>query len=414
VQLKLYLAHCHVLKVMNISYLLELISYTLCLILSLPILVLFIECVWALIPFHIHSSSLDVSEEPQIAVLIPAHNESEGIGGTLENVREQLSPSDHLIVVADNCTDDTAQVSRSFGATVLERQDTLQRGKGYALAYGLDYLAVHRPDVVVIIDADCQLDDGVLSLIAHRAYTASRPVQAIYLMQQSNITNPKSAVSALAFLVKNWVRPLGLYHLGLPCLLTGTGMAFPWESLQHVCLATGNIVEDMQVGLDLALAGYPPLLCPEARITSQLPQGESASRSQRTRWEHGHLKTLLTQVPRLLKGAIAQKRIDLLGLAFDLCVPPLSLLVLLWIGIFSCILGCTLFGSPLLPAQLLASEGILLVISIGLAWGKFARHLVPFTMLLTIPLYVVSKIPLYFRFLLRPQKEWVRTERDSA
>lgn len=399
---------------MNMFYLIELISYVLFFILLLPILVLFIECVCSLIPFHTRSSQSEASEDPQVAVLIPAHNESEGIGATLENVREQLSSSDHLVVVADNCTDNTAEVSRSFGAKVLERQDTLNRGKGYALAHGLDYLATHRPDVVVIIDADCQLDDGVLSLIAHRAHTTSRPVQALYLMQQSNITNPKIAVSALAFLVKNWVRPLGLYHLGMPCLLTGTGMAFPWERLQHICLATDNIVEDMQVGLDLAITGYSPLLCPEARVTSQLPQNESASRAQRTRWEHGHLKTLLTQVPRLLKGAIAQKRFDLVGLAFDLCVPPLSLLVLLWIGIFSCALGSTLFGLPLLPVQLLSLEGVLLVISLGLAWGQFARHLVPFTTLLSIPLYVVSKIPLYFRFLLRPQKEWVRTERDSA
>lgn len=387
--------------------------YGLAFILVFPILVLFTECCWALVPFRRLVNPSVGSGDPQITVLMPAHNEASGIEATLENVRSQLSSPDQIVVVADNCTDDTAQRARALGVTVLERYDAERRGKGYALAYGLEYLASHRPDVVVMVDADCQLEVGALHAIAHQAYVTSRPVQAIYLMQQTDISNPKSAVSALAFLVKNWVRPLGLHHLGMPCLLTGTGMAFPWKSLQHVSLANGNIVEDMQVGLDLALAGYPPVLCPEARVTSQLPQNESASQSQRTRWEHGHLKTLLTQVPRLFKGAIAQQRLDLLGLAFDLCVPPLSLLVLLWGGVFAFAVASIFFGVAWFPAQLLLLEGILLVGAIGLAWARFARHFVPFTMLLTIPLYILSKIPLYFRFLARPQQEWVRTERDS-
>jgi cellulose synthase/poly-beta-1,6-N-acetylglucosamine synthase-like glycosyltransferase len=399
---------------MNAFFLFYGLTFGLALLLLLPIFVLFIECIGTLWPPRKRGQQAVDDKKPSIIVLIPAHNEAEGIEATLENVRSQLTPSNQLVVVADNCTDDTAQIARSFGATVLERYDSDRLGKGYALAYGLEYLASNRPDVVVMVDADCQLDDGALRAIAHQAHVTSRPVQAIYLMQQADLSNPKNAVSALAFLVKNWVRPLGLHHFGMPCLLTGTGMAFPWESLQQVSLANGNIVEDMQVGLDLALAGYPPVLCPEARVTSYLPQNESASQSQRTRWEHGHLKTLLTQVPRLLKGAIAQQRLDLLGLALDLCVPPLSLLVLLWGGVFLFALVSAFLGMAALPVQVLALEGALLLIAIGLAWGQFARDLIPLTMLLTIPLYIVSKVPLYFRFLTQPQQKWIRTERDSV
>src|SRR5262249_7121868 len=137
-------------------------------------------------------------------------------------------------------------------------------------------------------------------------------------------------LSAFAFQYKNVVRPLGLDWLGLPCLLTGTGMAFPWPALRDAHLASGNIVEDMKLGVDLALAGHPAKLCPLARVSGELPSGRDAAVTQRTRWEHGHLQTLLTQAPRLVLASLRQWRPSLLGLALELSVPPLSLLLLLW------------------------------------------------------------------------------------
>ena len=77
-----------------------------------------------------------------------------------------------------------------------------------------------------------------------------------------------------------------------------------------------------RLAINLAIAGHPPLYCPTAKVTGILPQEQQAVKTQRTRWEHGHLQTLITQVPRLLKAAIIQRRFDLLVLAFDLGVPP--------------------------------------------------------------------------------------------
>lgn len=381
---------------------------------SLPLTVLCIECCAALIPSRKKKQTIVPWGQPRVAVLIPAHNEAVGIGVTLEGVQSQLGEGDRLVVVVDNCTDDTAQIAQSYGAEVLERLNQEQRGKGYALDYGMAYLSTHPPDVVVMVDADCLLEDGALSQISYQAHRTHRPVQAVYLMQPPESPSPKSAVSTLAFWVKNWVRPLGLHHLGMPCLLTGTGMAFPWDIIRHAPLASGNIVEDMQLGLDLAIAGHPPLLCPEAKVSSQFPQGDQASTTQRKRWEHGHLQTLITQVPRLLKGAIAQFRPDLLALALDLSVPPLSLLALLWGTVFLLTALSTLTSGTWVTLLILGIEGIMLMVSILAAWGRFARHILPLKTLLSIPFYVVSKLPLYFQFLARPEKEWVRTERDSA
>ncbi|MBF2027629.1 MAG: glycosyltransferase [Oscillatoriales cyanobacterium C42_A2020_001] len=380
-------------------------------LLLLPISVLFIECVAALFPNHSRSTATDTLR-PRIYVLIPAHNEEAGIGATVAPLLEQLTTGDRLIVVADNCSDNTATVARELGATVIERHDPEHRGKGYALDFGVRFIANHPPDVVVIVDADCRVMPGSIERLAQLAITCNRPVQSTYLFEQSANPSPKTAVSTLAIIVKNWVRLAGLNNLGMPCLLTGTGMAMPWEIIRRAPLASGNIVEDMNLGMDLAISGYSPLFCPEARVTSVLPQKEQAAKSQRTRWEHGHLQTIKTQVPRLLKASLRTLRLDLLVLALDLLIPPLSLLVMLWLVATAISLLSLWLGASHIPAILLGIAGLLLVSAILLAWAKFARSYLPIKALLAIPLYILWKVPVYFAFLLKPQKAWVRTERD--
>ncbi len=393
--------------------LLATLSIVIALGLAIPITVLCLECGIACWQKSDPNFTESEADQPlNVSVLIPAHNEASGIGATIEALLPQLKAEDQLIVIADNCTDETAAVARQNGATVLERHNDQQRGKGYALDYGLAQLSSHPPDVMVMVDADCHVEPGAIGKIAQQAAALGKPVQALYLMETPTEPSPKDSISALAFLVKNLVRPLGLARLGFPCLLTGTGMAFPWSVLQSISLASGNIVEDMQLGLDLAIAGHAPYFCASAQVTGILPQQQEAVTSQRTRWEHGHLQTLTTQVPRLLKAAIVQKRGDLFALALDLSVPPLSLLVMLWFGILGIISLLTVFTGVWLPTVLLMLEGGLMMIAIVAAWANFGRDRISGKTLLSIPLYILWKIPLYFTFLVKPQKDWVRTQRD--
>ena len=416
---------------------LDIVLFLIALGLLVPIAVLFIECSAALLPGRVESGVKSVPR-PRVAVLVPAHNEASGIGATLETILPQLTPIDRLVVIADNCTDDTAARAlhycegevallanrsevqeqapseRPFGVIVVERQNPDQRGKGYALDYGLRSIEKDQPDVVVIIDADCIVQSGTIERIASVAAASARPVQSIYLMEQPANPGPKDSVSTLAFMVKNLVRPSGLAQLRLPCLLTGTGMAFPWSAIAQAALASGNIVEDMQLALDLAISGQPPVFCREAKVIGRLPQQQQAAKSQRTRWEHGHLQTLLTQVPRLLKAAVHQRRFDLLALALDLCVPPLSLLVMIWVVVMGGTLLAGTLGASWIPAIFVAIEGFLVFISIIGAWAKFGRTELPILTLLAVPFYILWKIPLYLTFLIRPQTKWIRTERDSV
>ena len=378
--------------------------WAMALLLLIPVGVLVAECMVALLS---HGSGTGAAQgcRPRVAVLVPAHNEAAGIRETLQTVKTQLTARDRLVVIADNCDDETATLARSLGAEVIERQDPERRGKGYALDYGLQFLAGDPPDVVVMIDADCRAHPEAIGRIATLAFANMRPVQAIYLIDPPPNPSPKDAVSVLAFTVKNLVRPLGLTRMGFPSLLTGTGMAFPWQIIREATLASGNIVEDMQLALDLAIAGYPPLFCADAQVSGVLPQQQQAAKRQRTRWEHGHLQTLLTQVPRLLKAAVQQTRFDLVAIAFDLCIPPLSLLVLLWLLVMVTALACGWLGTSWMPIGLVTMEGFLMFCSIFAAWFKFGRAGLPARTLLAIPLYILWKLPLYLAFLIQPEKK---------
>jgi glycosyltransferase involved in cell wall biosynthesis len=258
----------------------------LCSIVALPVAVFFIETVAAFILVtkkpELHSSKM---VRHRVAVVIPARNESVGILPTLSDVKPQLLPGDRLLVVADNCTDDTAAVASGAGAEVIERHELSRRGKGFALNFALKHIKADPPAVVIIVDADCRVSEETIDHLASACTTTGRPVQILDLMTAPEGSPVNFCVAEFAWRVKNWVRPLGLGALGLPCQLMGTGMAFPWEVIRSANLASGSIVEDTKLGLELARAGHPPLFFPAARVTSDFQWSAVGDENQRRRWE---------------------------------------------------------------------------------------------------------------------------------
>ncbi|MEP7100972.1 MAG: glycosyltransferase family 2 protein, partial [Burkholderiales bacterium] len=216
-----------------------------------------------------------------------------------------------------------------------------------------------------------------------------------------------------AWAVKNQARPLGYRRLGLPCQLMGTGMAFPWALLRDAPLASGHIVEDMQLGLDLATAGAAPMFCPDALVTSVFPSDAGGIAEQRSRWEQGHVAVIAKEGPRALWRAITQRRADLAAMVLDLCVPPLTMLVMLLV--LQTVVDAIVVAFGGAPAALWVAVLALALVSLAvvLAWGRFARHIVSLGELLGAPLYVLGKLPLYARFFRRGKREWVRTKRDE-
>jgi cellulose synthase/poly-beta-1,6-N-acetylglucosamine synthase-like glycosyltransferase len=381
-------------------------------VLVLPVLILFIQILLACLP--VRSRPPAQGARPRVAVLVPAHNESSVIEATLRTLRPQLLAGDRLLVVADNCSDNTAALARLAGAEVVERRNADQRGKGYALDCGVRHLASAAPDVLIIVDADCQVSEGFIERLAIRCIDSGRPVQSLNLMHAPAGSGLKVQLAEFAWCVKNRARPQGWARLGLPCQLMGTGMAFAWRDLPLIDLASGHIVEDLKMGLDFCRSGKPPLFCPEALVTSYFPRSEEGLTTQRTRWEHGHLGVILGDTPKLLAESIVKGNGNLLAMTLDLLVPPLALLTLALVAAFGLSWLVFVLTGALAPA-LIATGGVtILGTTVLLAWSQFGREIISFSALMYAPLYALKKIPLYVGFIFKRQVEWVRSKRDES
>ncbi len=381
--------------------------------LAVPTAVLCAECLLGLLPRRPRRD--DGSERrPQIAVVVPAHNESSVIGPTVAHLRQQVGAGDVLLVVADNCEDETARLAREAGATVIERTDPEHRGKGYALSFATASLKERAaPEAVVIIDADCRISDGGVGELAALAVTSHRPVQADYTLSPPPSAGPGARMSAFAFRVRNRIRPLGLSRLGGSVHLAGTGMAFPWDVFVDAPAMKDHLTEDLALGIELTLSGRGPLPCADVYVTSALAPSQAGQAGQRRRWESGHLQTLARYVPKLLVRALSQGKPRLLLSAADLAIPPLAMHATLLALACALSLAGWLLGTSELPFALFAAEVMGVAGSIGLVWLVAGRDVIRLGDWLSLPMYVAAKIPGYMRLVGRKRHlDWKKTERD--
>lgn len=383
-------------------------------IIAIPILIVFFQVLAAIIlPKKSIQNTVDITGLSVVA-LVPAHNESTNIIPTIASLKAQSINNLKILVVADNCDDDTYSVSKAQNVEVVERFNQTLRGKGYALDYGIEFLKQSSsPDFVVVVDADCIVEPDALKMLVTQSHIHNRPAQASYLMYSINTTSIKTKISEFAWLLKNLVRPLGNSKLTFPCQLTGSGMAFPWAVLSKINFATGHIVEDMKLGLDFATAGHAPLFCAEASVYSYFPVNDEGLKTQRTRWEHGHLGIIVKDVPKYILNSIRTGSLDLFVLAMDLLVPPLSLMVMLLgivlsVGLLMSILTSTIIMSFSVAIYFLS----LFVGTIFLFWAVYARNVIGIKELFSIPYYIFLKLPIYIKFIFNRQSEWVRSKRD--
>lgn len=382
-------------------------------LLSIPIFTFSVQIVAAIFSKKCTSTKeLEDCDKPSVAIIVPAHNEERVISNTLKEIIPQLSSLDQLIVVADNCTDNTASIAAEMGATVLERFNHQFKGKGYALDFAMQHLKSNPPDVVIIIDADCSISSNLVYDISTQCVMEGKPIQANYLMTFQDRVTLKQQVTEFAWMVKNSVRPSGFQYLGLPCQLMGTGMAFNWKDLSLCNLANSHLVEDMQLGLEFASLGKAPMFSTRAYVHSYFPNSEEGQLSQRARWEHGHLSIILSKAPYLIIKSALTKDKQLFAQVLDLVVPPVALLLIMVMATFMLSLLDWLISDSLISVLLSAALLSLLGASVMLAWYFFARTIIGFRSILLAPIILLMKLPIYIGFLFNRQLDWVRTKRD--
>jgi 1,2-diacylglycerol 3-beta-glucosyltransferase len=350
----------------------------------------------------------------RFAVLIPAHDEAPVIERVLISLHAQSYTRENfdVFVVADNCTDTTAEIAQRGGAIVHERTDSTLQAKGHALRWLLERVRDHaRYDAYVVLDADSVITPEFLRNMDARLEAGSKAIQAHY-----RVLNPSaSSVTALreaAFASLHYLRPLGRAALGLSCGLKGNGMCFDANMFDRQGWSSAGLAEDVELHLALIRAGVRVDFAPEALVRAEMPASLRDSQSQNLRWEAGRLSVLRREIPNLLRSGIALRDMMVIDAAVEQLIPPLSVaflggaattLLSVSSGGSALVLGLSLFGTAAIGAHVVA--GLIAV-------RAPART---FLALIGAPPYIAWKTVLYARALVAPAGlAWVRTRRGPA
>ncbi|WP_083636389.1 glycosyltransferase family 2 protein [Bradyrhizobium sp. AS23.2] len=353
------------------------------------------------------------SHRPLIAVLIPAHDEEMDIQATVYRIKEELSPNDRLLVIADNCADRTALLATQAGAEVVVRNDRDRPGKGFALAAGLRHIATMPPEIVLFIDADCQTNPGGIELLARACDAAKGPVQGLDLMVANPRVpaSPRLRLAEFAWRIKNDLRPTGYARLGLPCQLLGTGMAMPWRLVRPDLFATGHLAEDMLFGLELALVERPPRFFRAARVTSYFPDNQRGQSQQKERWVQGHLGLIISHLPRLIYQGLQRRDVGLLALAADIAIPPLGMLALANMLLLSSCLAHMVMAGSIVPVAVAALASCLFLFSLATAWHLCGRDLIGLNEVKQLPRHIIMVMRPIMKLARGQRMPWIRAER---
>lgn len=352
-------------------------------------------------------------------VLVPAHNEESHISATVRNLLALDYPTDkfEVLVIADNCSDATAEVARREGAEVLERFDDQKKSKGYALEYALHHLGVYddgknhdKKRAFIVIDADSTADGSLLRRCNdyHQQgrdwvqvyYTASNPDQSLY-----------TQMLTFAFALFNGCWQLGLSLLDFSASFRGCGMSFAEAGLKRQPFNVYGLTEDLEFSWRLRTLGEKVAFVPHVRVYGEMVQNQDAgAESQRIRWEQGRSALKKEYGGKIWSSpnlSLAEKAVYLT----DLYMLPLTKYCAALLGLLAlAVLGQVAAGTGWFWLSL---SFISLFVFALYSMTPFFRLSLPIRYLAAIyklPGYVFWKLVLFFK---KEQKDWVRTKRNS-
>lgn len=346
-------------------------------------------------------------------IVVPAHNEAKGIARTVTNLLELDWPKSQfrLIVIADNCTDQTAELAASAGAIVWERTNPALRGKGHALAWAFGRCVRDRhASAVMVVDADSTASRNLLAAFASRIEKGEHAMQCHY-----GVLNPldswRTRLMTIALACFHVVRSRGREQLKLSCGIRGNGWCVTTTLLEKVPFEAYSLAEDVEYGIDLALSQNTRVAyVDEAEVLGEMVSSSEAAGRQRQRWEGGRFALIASRLPALLRSAVTGQSGICLDLALDLLVPPLSYVVLgavlsLCLGAIDVFLGngpnTSLYIAVVAGAAITAYVIRGWVIS-GVGWRAAVD-------MLQIPGFILHKTGVVVSR--KKPNEWVRTER---
>lgn len=350
---------------------------------------------------------------PRFDVIVPAHDEEAGIARTVRSLLALDWPraAFRVLVVADNCTDRTAEAARAAGATVIERVQPELRGKGHALALAFERSRAEGiADAVVVIDADSLADPGLLRAFAARLERGEEAIQADYGVQNPG-ASWRTRLMRIALALFHGLRSRARERLGVSCGLRGNGMCLSHALLARVPYDAFSVVEDVEFGLRLGEAFVRVAAADEVQVLGEMVSREQSSRSQRRRWEQGRRALAREKGLPLLWRGLALRSGLLVDLALDLLVPPLATVAAVVLAGLGASALAAVFGVPRWPLGPWSLAAALVMAYVVRGWRISGTGLAGLRDLLWAPVYVAWKLTLS----LRPggrTAAWVRTARE--
>lgn len=251
-------------------------------------------------------------------ILIPAHNESKVIANLVQNLNNMDYPRKlyDIYVIADNCTDNTAEISKNNKAKVIVHtsKEGELKGKPYAISYALQELKDYEKiyDGVCIFDVDNLVTLNYLKEMNNALLRGEKLIQC-YLDTKNPTDNWISLSYATSYYYMNRSWQLSKENLGLGNAIGGTGFCVKSDVLKEVGWTARSLTEDLEFQIQCVLKDVPATWCHQARVFDEKPLDFKASCTQRLRWARGHWDVCSNYTGKLLIKTIK----DLDVIAFD-------------------------------------------------------------------------------------------------
>ncbi len=360
---------------------------------------------------------LIVEKNHKFMAIVPAHNEEAVIKNLVDSLTDQDYPKElyDIYVIADNCTDRTAEIAKSAGAIVLKRFDEVNQTKGHALNWFLKQKIEENADydAFCVFDADNIVDKNFLKNMNKKLCQGEEVVQGY-----RDIKNPTDSWISAGYAIFYWMMHrfyhLARYNLGLSPLLNGTGFMVKFDVIKPDGWQTVTLTEDIEFSLINIAQGRKLGWAVDAIVYDEQPTTFKQSWSQRSRWTVGHLQCMKTYTKSLAKGVKEYKSLmNFDGLLYMFGI-PMMLLTFLLLGVNTLLyLGAEMTIAELIGnfARYLIATFILPVITGTAIMALEKKNIKPMIGgILCYPLFLGSWILINIKCLVKPDTKWEKIE----
>ena len=263
--------------------------------------------------------------------IVPAHNEEMVVSNLIESLKNQTYDKNlyDIYVIADNCTDNTAEVARKAGAIVFERFDPAHKTKGYALQWFLKQKIEENADY----DAFFVFDEDFIVNMNKKLCQGEDVVQG-YRDIKNPTDNWITAGYALFYWTMHRLYHLARYNVGLSTLLNGTGFMVRFDVVKPNGWQTETLTEDIEFSLKRIIQGKKLGWATDAIVYDEQPTSFKQSWSQRSRWTVGHMQCMKRYTGELFNSVKEKKSLVTFdGFLYIVGTTPMLIITMLVFGI---------------------------------------------------------------------------------